>query len=73
MIKVEDNSYRLGLEGSTFNTMKAMPLVVVAVVVHTGLTKKSLIQFGNSTLILNLHPCYPKLNNIREQKKKKMK
>lgn len=72
MIKVEDNSYRLGLEGSTFNTMKAVPLVVV-VVVQTGLTKKSLIQFGNSTLILNLHPCYPKLNNIREQKKKKMK
>lgn len=71
MIKVEDNSYRLGLEGSTFNTMKAVPLVVV--VVQTGLTKKSLIQFGNSTLILNLHPCYPKLNNIREQKKKKMK
>ena len=70
MIKVEDNSYRLGLEGSTFNTMKAVPLVVV---VQTGLTKKSLIQFGNSTLILNLHPCYPKLNNIREQKKKKMK
>ena len=61
---------RLGLEGSTFNTMKAVPLVVV---VQTGLTKKSLIQFGNSTLILNLHPCYPKLNNIREQKKKKMK
>ena len=72
MIKVEDNSYRLGLDGSTFNTMKAVPLVVV-VVVQTGLTKKSLIQFGNSTLILNLHPCYPKLNNIREQKKKKMK
>ena len=72
MIKMEDNSYRLGLEGSTFNTMKAVPLVVV-VVVQTGLTKKSLIQFGNSTLILNLHPCYPKLNNIREQKKKKMK
>ena len=69
---MEDNSYRLGLEGSTFNTMKAVPLVVV-VVVQTGLTKKSLIQFGNSTLILNLHPCYPKLNNIREQKKKKMK
>ena len=61
---------KLGLEGSTFNTMKAVPLVVV---VQTGLTKKSLIQFGNSTLILNLHPCYPKLNNIREQKKKKMK
>ena len=61
---------RLGLEGSTFNTMKAVPLVVV---VQTRLTKKSLIQFGNSTLILNLHPCYPKLNNIREQKKKKMK
>ena len=61
---------KLGLEGSTFNTMKAVPLVVV---VQTRLTKKSLIQFGNSTLILNLHPCYPKLNNIREQKKKKMK
>ena len=62
--------FRLGLAGSTFNTMKAVPLVVV---VQTRLTKKSLIQFGNSTLILNLHPCYPKLNNIREQKKKKMK